>query len=103
MQEAIARVQRLLELAQQRIVEIDHTLREIATAEQAIQQARIDSNGMHQQELFSRYQRNINRELYEALEQLEQMRQRKNGGSMGSFGQKSDLSTPVQVNSFPTQ
>ena len=102
-QEAIARVQRLLELAHQRIAELDHKLGEIATAEQAIQCAQIDSNGMHQQELFSRYQRNINRELYEALAQLEQMRQRRNAGSMGSFGQKSDLSPPVQINSVLTQ
>jgi uncharacterized protein YoxC len=95
LEEAIARVNRLIEIAQQRLEEIDQMLEEIETIEQAIQQAEIASKGMEQQELFSRYQRNINRELYEALDRLEAIQQRKNGGSMGSFGQSSDCSTPI--------
>lgn len=102
-EEAIVRVQQLLELAQQRIEVIDQTLEEIAAIDKRIQQAKIDSNGMYQQELFSRYQRNINRELYEALDQLEEIQQRKDGGSMGSFGQNSDLRTLTEAGGFSCQ
>ncbi|MBF2046192.1 MAG: hypothetical protein EDM05_006405 [Leptolyngbya sp. IPPAS B-1204] len=42
---------------------------------------------MRNQELFSRYQRNINRELHEAIDRLEAIQDRKNQGSMGSFSQ----------------
>ncbi len=84
--EAIVRANQLIELAQQQIEEIDQTLGEIETTEQDIQQAGITSKGMHQQELFSRYQRNINRELYETLDKLEAIQQRQNQDSMGSFG-----------------
>ncbi|MBL1174138.1 hypothetical protein [Pantanalinema sp. GBBB05] len=84
-QEAIARVTRLVELGKQRVQEIELTLGELAAIEQGIQQAKNISKGMHKQELFSRYQRNINRELYEALDRLDAIYQQKNEASMGSL------------------
>jgi hypothetical protein len=102
-QEAIARVNQLVELAKQRIEEINQTLDASEAAKQDIQQAEIVSKGMQQQELFSRYQRNINRELYEALDRLETIQQRRNQGSMGSFGQNSELSHPFQASSVSAE
>lgn len=87
-QAAIARVSQLVELAKQRIGELDQTLEEMEAAERDIQKAELVSQGMQHQELFSRYQRNINRELYEAIDRLEEMRkQRQSQSSMGSFRQ----------------
>jgi hypothetical protein len=88
-EEAIARVNRLLELAQQRLGEIAQTMAEIESTEQAIERAEVDCKGMQQQELFSRYQRDVNRELYAALDRLEEIQQRKNGSSIGSFRETS--------------
>lgn len=58
----------VVELAKQRIGEIDQTVEEMEVTEQEIRQAEFASKGMQHQELFSRYQRNINRELYEAID-----------------------------------
>jgi hypothetical protein len=87
-QEAIAWVKQLVALAQQRMESIHRTIEEIEATDRGIQEAEIAINGMQQPELFGRYQRAINRELYEALDRLEAMQERKHGGSMGSFGQK---------------
>jgi hypothetical protein len=62
---------------------------EIESTEQAIERAEVDCKGMQQQELFSRYQRDVNRELYAALDRLEEIQQRKNGSSIGSFRETS--------------
>ena len=85
MTEAIARIQQLMELARERIVEVEQTIAEIVGIEGAIAQSEIQANSLQQAELFSRYQRDINRDLYEAIERLEALRQRKHEGSMGSF------------------
>ncbi|MGA7935119.1 MAG: hypothetical protein WCA35_16345, partial [Kovacikia sp.] len=85
--EVITRFKKLQKLAGKRVQEINQALAEVEAIETGIIQAQIASKGMQQQELFSRYQRNINRELYEALDRLEAIQQRRNGGSMGSFGQ----------------
>lgn len=102
-QEAIARANQLIKLGRRHLEKIDQTLRDIETTEQAIQQARTASEGIQKPELFTRYQRDINRELYEALDRLETIRQRKNEGSMGSFGQTADLSSSRGGASFPSQ
>jgi hypothetical protein len=86
---------------------IEQLLAEYKAFEVRMNQAKVASQGMQQQELFSRYQRSINRELYEALDRLEEIQQRKNEGCMGSFGQNPDLSTstassPRTPASFPT-
>jgi hypothetical protein len=87
-QAAIVRVSQLVELAKRRIGELDQALEEMEATEREIQQAELVSKGMQHQELFSRYQRNINRELYEAIDRLEEMRkQRQSQSSMGSFRQ----------------
>lgn len=85
--EVIARVQALIDLIRQRHAEITQAEEELAQMNQAIQQAEIAKQGVQQPELFSRYQRNISRDLYEALDRLEAIRERKIKGSMGSFGQ----------------
>lgn len=55
--------------------------------EQGIREARITKQGIQQPEMFDRYQRQINRDLYEALDRLDAIQQRRHRGSMGSFGQ----------------
>jgi type I site-specific restriction endonuclease len=87
-QEAIAWMKQLVALAQQRMESIRRTIEEIEATERGIQESEIAIQGMQQPELFGRYQRAINRELYAALDRLEAMQERKHGGSMGSFGQK---------------
>lgn len=86
-QDVVNRAQHLIELARQRIAEIEQTLEQMKAIDQQIQQAEADSQGIADPELFSRYQRQLNRELYEALDRLEAIQERKNKGSMGSFGQ----------------
>lgn len=77
----------LLELICQRLAEINHAITDNKQLGLDIQQAEIESHGIQQPEMFSRYQRSINRDLHEALDRLEAMRQRKKECSMGSFGQ----------------
>ena len=85
---AIDHVEKLLELARKRIEEIEQILVELEEHEQAIQQSETMSKGLQNPELFNRYQREINRSLYEAIDRLEEMRKRRqNKGSMGSFRQ----------------
>jgi hypothetical protein len=72
-QEAISWVKQLVALAQQRMASIRRTIEEIEATEWGIQEAEIAIQGMQQPELFGRYQRAINRELYEALDRLEAM------------------------------
>lgn len=85
--EVIVRVNRLMELAQERLEEIHQAEEERAQLNRAIQQAEIEKQGVQQPELFSRYQRSISRDLHEALDRLAAMQERKIQGSMGSFGQ----------------
>ncbi len=87
LQEAINRARYLIDLANQRINEIDHTLGRIRAVEQAIQQAQIAKEGIQQPLLFTRYQTAISRHLYDALERLEAVKERKHRDSMGSFGE----------------
>lgn len=89
-QDVLNRVQHLIDLANQRLMEISPTLNEIKAIEHAIEQAEITKEGIQQPELFSRYQTTINRQLYDAIERLEAMQERKNAGSMGSFGRNAD-------------
>lgn len=85
--EAIARIEELLELAKQQMVEVEQPLAEEVT-EQAIAQAETTSKELQQPELFARYQSNISRELYKAIDRLEAIQQQRNqAGSIGSFGQ----------------
>jgi hypothetical protein len=85
--EVIIRINRLIELAQQRLDEINQAEEDRAQINRAIQQAEIEKQGVQQPELFSRYQRSISRDLHEALDRLEAMQERKIKSSMGSFGQ----------------
>lgn len=92
--EAIARVNRLTALARQRIEELDQPLSEIDAMNQKITQAETASKGLQNPELFARYQREINRDLYAALDRLEEIRkQRNNQGFIGSFRQVADSET----------
>lgn len=101
--EVVTRFRKLQKLARERIQEINQLLAANKAIQTSITQARIASQGMHQQDLVNRYQRNINRELYEALDRLEGIQQRRNGGSMGSFGQNPDLSPATGADSFACQ
>jgi hypothetical protein len=86
--EAIARVEKLLVLARQRMVEVKQPLAEMEVTDRAIAQAETASKGLQSPELFTRYQRNINRELYKAIDRLEAIQQQRNSGnSIGSFSQ----------------
>ena len=89
--EAINRARHLVDLANQRIVEIDYTLSRMKAVEQAIQQAQVAKEGIQEPLLFTRYQTAISRHLYDALERLEAMKERKNQDSMGSFGETMEL------------
>ncbi|MBD2122892.1 hypothetical protein [Trichocoleus sp. FACHB-262] len=84
--EAIVRVERLIELAGEQVAEIDQALAEMATVEEAIAQASTNSKGVQNPERFMRYQREMNRDLYEALDRLQAIQQQRNNeGSIGSF------------------
>jgi hypothetical protein len=76
--EAIAQAEYLVKLARERVAEIDHTLAEMEAMTQAIAQATKASQGVQKPELFTRYQREISRELYEALDRLAEMQQQRN-------------------------
>jgi len=83
-----ARVEKLLVLAKQRIIEVEQPLAQMEVTDQAIARAETTSKELQQPELFTRYQSNISRELYKAIDRLEAIqRQRNQGVSMGSFGQ----------------
>lgn len=85
---AIARVEKLLLLARQRMVDIEQPFVEMEATERAIAQAEATSKELQQPELFARYQSNISRELYKAIDRLEAIQQQRNqAGSIGSFGQ----------------
>lgn len=84
----IARVEKLLELAKQRMVEVEQPLAQMEVTERAIAQAETTSKELQQPGLFARYQSNISRELYKAIDRLEAIGQQRNqAGSIGSFGQ----------------
>ncbi|MEP0873192.1 hypothetical protein NDA01_25860 [Trichocoleus desertorum AS-A10] len=86
--EAIVRVEKLIGLARQQVAEIDQALAKIAAVEEAIVQANTTTQEVPNPERFMRYQREINRDLYEALDRLEAIQQQRNKeGSMGSFRQ----------------
>jgi hypothetical protein len=76
--EAIVRVERLIELARHQVAEIDQALAEMAAVEEAITQASTTSKAVQNPERFMRYQREINRDLYEALDRLEAIQQQRN-------------------------
>ncbi|MFB2833260.1 hypothetical protein [Floridanema evergladense] len=76
--EVINRVVRLSELAKQRIDEIKQLLIEIETNSQAIAKAQENSKALQNPELFARYQKEINRDLYAALDRLEALRDKRN-------------------------
>jgi len=85
--QAIARAEKLLILAKQRMVEVEQPLAEMEVTDRAIAQAETRSKELQQPELFARYQSNISRELYKAIDRLEAIQQQRNqAGSMGSFG-----------------
>lgn len=85
---AIARIEELLELAKQRMTQVEQPLAEMEVTERAIAQAETTSKELQQPELFARYQSNINRELYKAIDRLEAIQQQRNQArSIGSFGQ----------------
>lgn len=85
---AIARIEELLELAKQQMVEVEQLLAQMEVTEQAIAQAETTSKELQQPELFARYQSNISRELYKAIDRLEAIQQQRNQArSIGSFGQ----------------
>lgn len=91
LKEAVARAQKLLKLVKGRNREIDEAIDQIDGHAEAIQQSEAVSKGLQQPELFNRYQREMNRELYEAIDRLEEIQQqRKNQGSIGSFRQIAD-------------
>jgi len=87
LQEAIAYVTRLIELARVRIGEILKRLRELAALEENLQQAEVMSHGIQNPILYTRYQQAINRDLYEAMDRLDSIKERKNKGFVGSFGE----------------
>jgi hypothetical protein len=76
--EVINRVVRLSELAKQRRDEIKQLLIEIETNSQAIAKAQENSKALQNSELFARYQKEINRDLYAALDRLEAIRDKRN-------------------------
>lgn len=76
--EAIARAEKLVELARERTSEIEQTLTEMEHLTQAIAQATRTGQGVQKPELFTRYQREISRELYEALDRLTEIKQQRN-------------------------
>lgn len=70
------------------MVEVEQPLAEMEVTEQAIAQAETTSKQLQQPDLFVRYQSNISRQLYKAIERLEAIGQQRNqAGSIGSFGQ----------------
>lgn len=84
--EAIARAEQLVALARERVAEIDRTLAEMEAMTQAIAQAARTGQGVQKPELFTRYQREISRDLYEALDRLSEMKQQRDHEFyMGSF------------------
>lgn len=87
LKEAKSRAENLIELAKARINEIDQTVTDLDTINKQIDQAEAVSKVLQTPELFARYQREINRVLYEAIDRLAQLqKQRSSIGSMGSFG-----------------
>lgn len=87
MDEAVARMGKLVELARQRLGELNAQLEAVQQTDETIRQETMALDGIQQPELFSRYQQAINRDLYAALDRLDKLReQRQNKDSMGSFG-----------------
>lgn len=86
-QETKSRLAELLKLICQRIGEVEQTIADSRQLNLDIEQAEMKSHGVQQPEMFSRYQRSISRDLYDALDRLAAIQQRKSNGSMGSFGQ----------------
>ena len=80
--------QAVIDGCRRRIDEIDITVADQERLDQAEQQAAIASQAIiPEPEKLSRYERHINRTLYQALDKLELVRQqRRQAGSIGSFG-----------------
>jgi len=74
-------------LARPRVKEIELTLADIDRCNQTIQQAEAANEGLQSPE-FSRYERHITRQLYEALDRLSAIIDQRNLlDFVGSFGQ----------------
>lgn len=81
-------IEKLRKLAGQRLVEIEQPLTEIESTESAIALCETTSKQLQPSELFNKYQSNISRELYKAIDRLEAIGQQRNQAvSMGSFSQ----------------
>ena len=79
--------QELVLACSQRLLEIDEILSNINKQEQSEAEAVIQGLAITEKsELLNRYERHINRNLYDALDRLQAIQQRQNAGSMGSFG-----------------
>lgn len=84
-------IEKLRKLAGQRLVEIEQPLTEIAASERAIALSETNSKQLQPSELFNKYQSNISRELYKAIDRLEAIvTQRNQKVSMGSFSQSNE-------------
>ena len=71
----------------QRLLEIDEILSNINKQEQSEAEAVLQGLVIPKNsELLNRYEKHINRNLYDALDRLQVIQQRQNAGSMGSFG-----------------
>ena len=81
-------IEKLRKLAGQRLVEIEQPLTEMAATESVIALCETTSKQLQPSELFNKYQSNISRELYKAIDRLEAIGQQRNQAvSMGSFSQ----------------
>jgi hypothetical protein len=69
-EETIARIRGFLQLARQRIAEINLKLDDIQQYDDAIDREATTSLSIQDPELYARYQRNINRDLYAAIDRL---------------------------------
>lgn len=93
------RVRELIQQSHKRIAEIDLKLDEIQRHSDTVAQEVTLSLSIQEPERYERYQRNINRDLYAAMDRLDAIaQQRQEGHSMGSFGQKTNLAGDATIN-----
>jgi hypothetical protein len=95
------RVRDLIQQIHQRIAEIDLKLDEIQRHSNAVAQEVTLSLSIQEPERYERYQRNINRDLYAAMDRLDAIaQQRRLKHPMGSFGHNPDLTGNPNVNFY---
>jgi len=83
-----AQAQALIKSAKKRLKDMNQILADIEFRNQAIQKAEAVSKGLQSPEVFSRYERQITRQLYEVLDRLSAIVDHRNqGDSIGSFEQ----------------